>query len=92
MQTTVKNKANKILEKGIFIYQWEGKKPITQYYQIDLNKPCKIGGIAENGYCLKHFTDGSKSNTVISYINALKIAKGETLTINNAKVFFKPNN
>lgn len=92
MKTAIKNKANKIIEQGILIYQWEGKRPITQYYQIDFNKPCLVGGMNEKGYCLKHFSDGSKANTVITYLNALKLAKGETLTINNAKVFFKNNN
>jgi len=89
MQNTNEIAANKVLENGLFIYQWKGKKPFTQYYQIDFNKPCKVGGLSENGYCLKHFIDGSESSVVITYIHALKMAKGEILTINHAKVFFK---
>jgi len=89
MQTENKIKSNKILKNGVFIYEFKGKKLITQYYKIDFEKPVKIGGLNELGYMLKHFKDESLSNMSITYIDALKIAAGRKLTQHTAKVTFK---
>lgn len=88
----IKLKADNILSNGVFIYEWKGKKTFTQYYQIDINKPVKIGGLSQDGYMLKHFKDGSKSCSAITYLDALKLAHGSILEINQAKVFFKKLN
>ena len=92
MQTEIKLKADNILKNGVFIYEWKGKKPFTQYYQIDFNKPVKIGGLSQDGYMLKFFKDGSKTDTCITYLDALRVAQGQIIEQHHAKVFFKKLN
>lgn len=91
MQTT-EQQANEILTKGVLMYDFKGKKPFTQYYQIDFNKPCLVGGLKEQGYQLKHFKDGSKSSTVITYLDALRVASGKKIKQHLCEVTFKKLN
>jgi len=87
-----KIKCENILKNCVFIYEWNGKNKLEQYYQIDFNKPVKIGGLSQDGYMLKLFKDGSETGMCITYLNALKLAHGDILKINGAKVSFLNRN
>ena len=87
--------ANKILENGVFIYDYQKikrQKQFTQYYTIDFQSPVKIGGLNETGYMLKHFKDSSPSNVCLTYIQALKLATGEKIVLDNLTISFKKIN
>lgn len=70
---------NKIMKMKI-LFSWVNKKAHHEkVYTVDTNKPVKIGGMSEDGYMLRFYTDGKPSDTCITYTNLLKIASGKTI-------------
>lgn len=70
-----------------YVYPKFKRKPqFTQYYKINVEKECLVGGLREKGYELLFAVDGSCSCTVITNRDIEKLLQGDTLEINTAKV------
>lgn len=86
------DKVKEIIEKTILLYSYKTKRNgRTQYlFTVDLNSPCKIGGLNEDGFCLNFFPENDKSYMVIKTIELLKVLHGDIIksgseTIQNCK-------
>jgi len=79
MKTDNKKVLGMIAEMKILFCYKTSKKTVKQIYTVNINKPVIIGGMSEQGYELSFYPENSKSNSVITHLDCLRLLHGDVI-------------